>query len=43
MKKITIASYTPYLKDVDDAILKKYLVNENADVEIVSWDNDKYD
>ena len=43
MKKITIASYTPYLKDVDDAILKKYLINENADVEIVSWDNDKYD
>lgn len=43
MKKITIASYTPYLKDVDDAILKKYLINEGADVEIVSWDNKDYD
>lgn len=42
MKKITIASYTPYLKDVDDAILKKYLINEGADVEIVSWDNLEY-
>lgn len=42
MKKITIASYTPYLKDVDDAILKKYLKNEGADVEIVSWDDKDY-
>lgn len=42
MEKITIASYTPYLKDVDDAILKKYLVNEGANVEIVSWDNKQY-
>ncbi len=42
MKKITIASYTPYLKDVDDAILKKYLINEGAEVEIVSWDDKNY-
>ena len=38
-KRIVIASYTPYLKDVDDAILKKYLQNEGAIVDIVSWDN----
>ena len=43
MKKITIASYTPYLKDVDDAILKKYLCYVGADVEIVSWDNKDYE
>ena len=43
MKKITIASYTPYFKDVDDRILKKYLVNEGADVEIASWDDKNYD
>ena len=43
MKKITIASYTPFLKDVDDAILKKYLINEGANVEVVSWDNKNYD
>ena len=40
--KIVIASYTPYLKDVDDAILKKYLCNEGADVDIVSWDDSNY-
>ena len=43
MKKVTIVSYTPYLKDVDDRILKKYLENENVDVEIVSWDDKSYD
>ena len=41
--KIVIASYTPYLNDVDDAILKKYLINEKVEVEIVSWDNQEYD
>lgn len=43
MKKVVIASFTPYLKDVDDAILKKYLENEGIYVEIVSWDNKNYD
>lgn len=41
-KKIVIASYTPYLKDVDDAILRKYLQNEGAIADIVSWDNYDY-
>lgn len=42
MSKITIASYTPFLKDVDDAILKKYLTNRGNKVEIVSWDDKNY-
>lgn len=40
---VTIVSYTPYFKDVDDRILKKYLENEGAYVNIVSWDDKSYD
>ncbi len=42
MKKVTIASYTPFLKDIDDAILKKYLTSKGVHVDIVSWDNKDY-
>lgn len=41
MKKVLIASYTPYINTIDDVILKKYLSNAGAKVEIVSWDDDK--
>ena len=43
MKKIVIASYTPFINDIDDVILKKYLENEGVIVDIISWDNFSYD
>lgn len=43
MKKVAIASYTPFIKNIDDEILKKYLLNAGAYVDIVSWDDKEYD
>ncbi len=43
MKKIAIASYTPFIKNIDDEILKKYLTNAGAEVNIVSWDDQEFD
>ena len=43
MKKVAIASYTPFIKNIDDEILKKYLLNAGTYVDIVSWDDKEYD
>lgn len=43
MKKVAIASYTPFIKNIDDEILKKYLLNAGVNVDTVSWDDKKYD
>lgn len=43
MKKIAIASFTPHIDNIDDHILRKYFNNKKVDVDIISWDDKKYD
>ena len=41
--KVTIASFTPFLHNIDDEILKKYFISKNIDVDMISWNDKTYD